>query len=197
MTSLEAALRQIHTDLTEAHVSFALVGGLAVSARTEPRFTRDADLAVALASDAEAEALIHSLRARDYGIEAVVEQEAVGRLATVRLTRSSKSQAPVIDLLFASSGIEPEVVAEAEELELLPNLTIGVARTGHLIALKILSRDDVRRPQDLVDLRALLRVASSAELTQARASVALITARGYHRGRDLVSEMHTLLPSAL
>ena len=52
------------------------------SARTEPRFTRDADLAVALASDAEAEALSHSLRARAYGIEAVVEQEAVGRLAT-------------------------------------------------------------------------------------------------------------------
>jgi len=98
VTSLEAALRQIHTDLTEAHVSFALVGGLAVSARTEPRFTRDADLAVALAGDAAAEALIHSLRARGYGIEAVVEQEAVGRLATVRLTRSTTLQAPVIDL---------------------------------------------------------------------------------------------------
>ena len=197
VTSLEAALREIYTDLTEAHVSFALVGGLAVSARTAPRFTRDADLAVALGNDEEAEALIHSLRARDYGIEAVVEQEAVGRLATVRLTRSSTSQAPVIDLLFASSGIEPEVVADAEELELLPNPTIGVARAGHLIALKILSRDDVRRPQDLVDLRALLRVASSAELTRARASVALIAARGYHPGRDLVSEMHTLLPTAL
>lgn len=196
MTSLEAALRQIHTDLTEADVSFALVGGLAVSARTEPRFTRDADLAVALADDAEAEALIHSLRARDYGIDAVVEQEAVGRLATVRLTRSSKLQAPVIDLLFASSGIESEVVCEAERIELLPNLTIGVARTGHLIALKVLSRDDVKRPQDLVDLRALLRVASSAELARARQSLALIAARGYHRGRDLMSEMDTLFPPA-
>lgn len=30
MTSLEAALRQIHVDLTETRVSFALVGGLAV-----------------------------------------------------------------------------------------------------------------------------------------------------------------------
>lgn len=196
MTSLEAALRQIHTDLTEAHVSFAVVGGLAVSARTEPRFTRDADLAVALASDAEAEALIHSLRARDYGIEAVVEQEAVGRLATVRLTRSSTLLAPVIDLLFASSGIEPEVVGEAEPIELLPKLTIGVARTGHLVALKVLSRDDVRRPQDLVDLRALVRVASSAELARARESLALITARGYHRGRDLMAEMNTVLPVA-
>jgi nucleotidyltransferase AbiEii toxin of type IV toxin-antitoxin system len=196
VTSLEAALRQIHTDLTDAHVSFALVGGLAVSARTEPRFTRDADLAVAVASDAEAEALIHSLRARDYGIEAIVEQDAVGRLATVRLTRSSKLQAPVIDLLFASSGIEREVVAEAEPIELLRNLTIGVARTGHLIALKVLSRNDVRRPQDLADLRALLRVASSGELARARESLALITARGYQRARDLVYEMQQLLDTA-
>jgi hypothetical protein len=115
-----------------------LSGGLAVSARTEPRFTRDTDLAVALASDAEAEALILSLRARDYGIEAVVEQEAVGRLATVRLTRSTTLQAPVIDLRFVSSGIEHEVVADAEPIELLRNLTIGVARTGHLIALNVL-----------------------------------------------------------
>lgn len=193
MTSLEAALRQIHVDLTHARVSFALVGGLAVSARTEPRFTRDADLAVAVTSDAQAEALIHTLRAHDYGIEAIVEQEAVDRLATVRLTRSDRPHAPVIDLLFASSGIEPEVVAEAESFELLRNLTIGVARTGHLIALKILSRDDINRPQDLVDLRALLRVASATELALARESVALIAARGYHRGRDLVYELKHFL----
>ena len=196
MTSLEAVLRQIHTDLIEARVSFALVGGLGVSARTEPRFTRDADLAVAVATDAEAEALIHQLRARGYGVDALVEQEAVGRLATVRLTRSSTGQTPVIDLLFASSGIEPEVVAEADPIELLPNLTMAVARTGHLIALKVLSRDDLRRPQDLVDLRALLRVATSAEILRARGALALIAARGYHRSRDLTTELNILLPPA-
>ena len=193
MTSLEAALRQIYIDLTEIHVSFALVGGLAVSARTEPRFTRDADIAVAVASDAEAEALIHSLRARNYGIEAVVEQQSVGRLATVRLTPSDVPQAPVIDLLFASSGIEPEVVADAEPIDLLPTLRIGIARTGHLIALKVLSRDDGTRPQDLVDLRALLRFASIDELTRAREALALITARGYHRGRALLADLTDLV----
>jgi hypothetical protein len=62
------------------------------------------------------------------------------------------------------------------------------------VALKVLSRDDVRRPQDLVDLRALQRIATSSELARARQSLALITARGYHRGRDLVSGMMTLFP---
>lgn len=197
MTSLEAALRQIRDDLTESEHPFALIGGLAVSARTEPRFTRDADLAVALQSDAAAEALLHRPQASGYRIDSIVEQDAVGRLATARLTRSGVSGGPVIDLLFASSGIEPEVVAAAEPLEVLPDLLIGVARVGHLIALKVLSRDDVGRPQDLVDLRALVRVASRDELERARNAVELIASRGFHRGRDLISEMNRLLPSGI
>lgn len=193
MTSLEAILRRIGVDLTEAGVSFALIGGLAVSVRTEPRFTRDADLAVALDSDAKAQALVHRLRLLDYGIAAIVEQEAVGRLATVRLTRSPVPRAPVVDLLFASSGIEPEIVAEAEPMEVLPHLTVPVAKSGHLIALKVLSRDDATRPQDLVDLRTLLGTASAADLALARHAIESITARGYDRGRDLVGAMNGLL----
>ncbi len=193
MTALEAALRQICVDLTETHSLFALVGGLAVSARTEPRFTRDADIAVAVGSDSEAEDLVRSLHARGYSVGALVEQEAVGRLATVRLTRSVEPAAPVIDLLFASSGIEPEIVAGADAIQLLPTLRVHVATTGHLIALKVLARDDLTRPQDLGDLRALLRVATPADVERARAALALIAERGYHRGRELNSELEKLL----
>jgi hypothetical protein len=71
-----------------------------------------------------------------------------------------------------------------------------VARVGHLIALKTLSRDDIARPQDLVDLRTLLRVASSTELTCARNALELIVARGYHRGRLLISEFDELVSGA-
>ena len=193
MTSLETALRQVCADLTETGHSFALVGGLAVSARTEPRFTRDADIAVAVASDIEAEALIRILRGAGNEIEAIVEQEAVGRLATARLRRFLEPTSPVVDLLFASSGIEPEVVAEADEIELLARLRVRVATTAHLIALKILARDDVARPQDAGDLRALLRVASAVDVTEARAALRLIAERGYHRGRDLQAELEKLL----
>lgn len=66
------------------------------------------------------------------------------------------------------------MVADAEVIDLLPQLTMKVARTGHLIALKVLSRDDEMRPQDLADLRALLGVASDEELARARESLVLI-----------------------
>jgi predicted nucleotidyltransferase len=193
VTALETALRQICADLVDTHYSFALVGGLAVSARTEPRFTRDADIAVAVTNDTEAEALIRRLRSAGYEIEAIVEQDAVRRLATVRLRRSSESPEPVIDLLFASSGIEPEIVAEADEIDLLPRLRVRVATTGHLIALKVLARDDVSRPQDVGDLRALLRAGSAADVARARAALTLITERGYHRARNLSADLEKLL----
>lgn len=180
-------------DLAELEVPFALVGGLAVSARTEPRFTRDADLAVAVADDAAAEALIRDLHARGYHIEALVEQDAVGRLATARLLADLGSAAPIVDLLFASSGIEPEVVRAAEVVELLPGLHLRLATTGHLIALKVLARDDESRPQDLGDLRALLRVASPTDVAVARAALEQIAARGYGRQRDLQAGLADLL----
>lgn len=100
-----------------------------------------------------------------------------------------------MDLLFASSGIEREVVADADPIELLPGLTLRVARLAHLIALKVLSRDDQQRPQDLVDLRALLRMATPDDVSRARGALAVITARGYHRGRNLLSVLEALLAS--
>jgi predicted nucleotidyltransferase len=193
VTQLGSALSRIAGELAESETPFALVGGLAVSARTEPRFTRDADIAVMVDSDQQAEELVYSLRAAGYSIDALVEQEAVGRLATVRLSPSAAELTGiVVDLLFASSGIEREVVQNAERLRVLEDIEVPVAVVGHLIALKVLSRDDEKRPQDLVDLRALLKVASDADLKQARTSMDLISVRGYARGRDLHHDFESL-----
>ena len=169
MSDLEAVLRRIIQSLQEQGARFAIVGGLAVSARTEPRFTRDADLCVAVRDDAEAEAIVHALREDGYELAALVEQEAAERLATARLSdpRTSEGGA-VAGLLFASSGIEPELVEQAEDIELFDGIETAVATVPGLIALKVLSRDDRTRPQDRVDALALLAVATTDELTVAR-----------------------------
>ena len=59
----EAAARA-SAELTELGARFALVGGLAVSAWGEPRYTRDVDLAVAVERDDEAEQLVNEPRQR-------------------------------------------------------------------------------------------------------------------------------------
>jgi len=169
-----------------------------VSARTEPRFTRDADICVAVEDDAEAEALIRGLQRQDFAVEAVVEQEATGRIASARLVATRPSEAGVVlDLLFASSGIEADIVAGAETMELFEGLVAPIATVPALIALKVLARDDARRPQDRVDLVSLLAVANSADLAETRRLLALIEERGYARGRRLLANLNALLDETL
>jgi hypothetical protein len=62
----EAALRRIASDLQRHHRRWALVGGFAVSARAEPRFTRDIDAAVMVENDAYADGLVRTLIADGY-----------------------------------------------------------------------------------------------------------------------------------
>jgi hypothetical protein len=189
VSRLEAALGAIASELERVHRAWALIGGLAVSARAEPRFTRDIDLAVAAVDDQDAEAVVRGLVASGYGVLATLEQEAASRLATVRLeTPGEGPSAVVVDLLFASSGVEPEIIQEAEVLEVLPGLRVPVAGIGHLLALKALSISPTR-PQDLIDILALLREAKPADIDQARKTAALIVKRGFGRGRDLVGDL--------
>ncbi len=162
------------------------MGGLAVGARTEPRFTRDLDIVVAVEDDAAAEQVVLALRRRGYEISAVLEQERTGRLATVRLLPSDDGR--LVDLLFASSGIEDDIVKRSEIFEIAPSFEAPVASVGHLIAMKVLSRNDQTRPQDRLDLAALLKVASESELETARRAVEKIVSRGCHRGRQLETE---------
>ena len=191
MIDLEAQLRRISTELRSLGCAFALVGGLAVSARAEPRLTRDADFAVSVLDDGQAEEIVLALLQRGYFAAAAVEQEATGRLATVRLGDGSGAGV-VVDLLFASCGIEPEIVAAADELAVVSGLVLPVASVGHLLAMKLLARDDRRRPLDADDLRALQAIAAQDDWEVAERAVQLIVDRGYARGRDLPRALQVL-----
>jgi predicted nucleotidyltransferase len=188
LNAVERALERIVSELTNVGVPYALVGGLAVSARVEPRTTRDVDIAVFVDSDEGAESLIFQLQSRGYIVKMLLEQERTGRIATVRLIRDTE-RGVYVDLLFASSGIEDSVVAAAEELVVLEALPIRVATRGHLIAMKVLARDDRQRPQDWDDLRALLQDATKEDVRQAQEALTAITARSYNRGRDLGADL--------
>jgi len=179
---------RLQADLRGIGVRWALVGGLAVSARSEPRTTRDIDIAVAVPDDGAAERVVQSLRNRGYLEEEVMDHLHVERLSTVRFKRRGDDSGVLCDLLFATAGIESEVVDAADFLEIMGGLFAPVAKTGHLLALKVLALRPDRpqeRPQDFADIRELLRVADDAELRRTREALELISRRGFDRGKDL------------
>jgi hypothetical protein len=191
---LDAVLRRLAADLDDIGRHWALIGGFAVSARAEPRTTRDIDVAVAVADDEEAENVVLALRQRGYrDAGQVLEQQATGRLATMRLVSPTTAEGvavavAVVDVMFASTGIEPEIVAAATAIDVLPGTRVPVASLAHLLAMKVLAG----RMQDVADVGSLLHYASADDLAQARAALALITERGAHRKKELAADFDRL-----
>lgn len=186
MNALKYALLEAVRIIETTSKPFALVGGIAVSTRAEPRFTRDVDLAIAVSDDSEAELLVYEFVQQGYVVATSVEHTAMRRLSTVRLQPAKEKRGVLIDCLFASSGIEHEITHAAERLEVFPDFSLPVAQTGHLIAMKILACDERTRPQDAMDLNALFHIAMEDDLKLAKHSLQLIELRGYARKRDLL-----------
>lgn len=193
MNRLQRILERVKTDLDSLGVTWCLAGGLAVSVWGEPRLTRDIDVIVAVSSDRQTEKLIRGLQSIGYRAEEIVEQEAAGRLATARFSLDEVRNGIVLDLLFASSGIEIEAAAEALSVEVFEHLVVPVATRASLIVMKLLARDDRSRPMDADDLRSLISQASNTELDDARRLAALVTERGYDRGRPLLKLLEDAL----
>jgi predicted nucleotidyltransferase len=194
VTTIRATMARAFADAAALGHPWALVGGLAVSARVEPRLTRDVDLAFAVDGDPAAEQIVRDLLGRGYEMVAGIEHRDTGRLATVRLRPFLQGAAgALVDLLFASSGIESEIAARAEILEILPGMEVPVATVPDLIAMKVLARDDRTRPQDHDDLVALLAAANDHDVAEAGTALDLIAKRGYSRDKSLREELRTLV----
>jgi len=183
------ALASAARALKQRNERFALVGGLAVSVHGEVRFTRDVDLAVVVADDEAAERLVYGLRAEGFEPFASVEHGERGRLSTVRLLSPLGVK---VDLIFASSGIEAEVVERSVSIDVLGTGPLPVACVEELVAMKVLSMTH-RRLQDRIDAQRLLEHATGMDLNRVRANLALIRERGYDRGEDLDAKLASLL----
>ncbi|MBK6748473.1 MAG: hypothetical protein KA956_09755 [Pyrinomonadaceae bacterium] len=107
---------------------------------------------------------------------------------TVRLTTGGEVEV-FVDLLFATSGIEREVIADATELEPFPTILVKLASTASLLAMKVLSADWKICLQDVLEIHQLLEVADLNDIERARELLELISERGYNRSKDLQTEL--------
>lgn len=194
MIGLPEVVDRASLDLQECGFRFAVVGGLAVGVHSEPRFTRDVDLAVASSGDSAAEELTIAMFRRGYQLIAQLENKPDKRLRAVRLRIPPPEEGPILDLLFAVSGIENEVVADAEAAELFPGQTVPVAKPADLIAMKILALDNKKRRHfDTHDIEALLKGADSVVVDEIHQRLTLMEQRGWSRGRNLHNELDQLI----
>jgi hypothetical protein len=195
MIHLGEGLIRVGTDLKALRLRWAVIGGMAVSFRSVARATKDLDVAIAVGSESEAEEVVLSLRIRGYQDQphgAVFEQKDMNRLATVRLLVPGAVPSRIaVDLFFASSGVEEEIVAAADLRAILPGVYVPIATSGHLLALKVLAG----REKDRADVHALLARASPREIQRARETLALIERRGFNRGKNLQVDFARLMES--
>lgn len=182
--ALGSAIEKVVLWLNSNGVAYALVGGLAVSFRASERATKDIDLALATKSDLESEQVIRAFQTLGFHPTILLENKTKKIISTVRLI-SDEYPGVYLDLLFAASGIEQEVVTSADLVEILPSLSVRLASRSALIAMKVLSSTSKHRKQDVIDLDNLCVAATTEEIVEAKRLVSLIEARGFSQGRDL------------
>jgi predicted nucleotidyltransferase len=175
----QVLLHRVVADLVESGFDFALVGALAVGVRGVERTTKDIDLAVAASSTEQAMVLLrHLIEKRSYRLLSAPDFHKDLPMRPMVSVTPPEDPGFCVDLLFHLCGIESEVVARAEMLELLPGVLVKVATRADLIAMKTLSFDDQRRIHDMSDLKGLLEAASDRDVAAARSALELMERRG-------------------
>lgn len=183
--NLADEVRRVTAFLDGQGAKYAVIGGVAVSVRAEPRFTADLDLAIAEPLEERAEALVLAMQRSGYRTFSVLEDKRDGRLATVRFLGKGDL---LIDLLFRFTGIEPEIVDRASAARVLGGPRLPVASLAHLLAMKV----QAGRPKDLVDIDSLLAFAKPSDHRVAINALRRMVKLGNDEGRDLVAEARRL-----
>ena len=181
--SLAVGIRDFVAILDKIQASYCLIGGLAIVVRAYERTTKDIDFAILVDSNGTAEDLIRKIRAYDYEVFSLLENNQNKLISTVRL-ESNKNKI-IVDLLFNSCGIEKEIISTATEVEIIDSVHCKVASLPALIAMKILSSTNEDRLQDTVDLQYLIKEANEEQLTEAKDLIQLIEEREFNAGVDL------------
>ncbi|HEX7914721.1 nucleotidyltransferase domain-containing protein [Rudaea sp.] len=170
---LFAQLRELHSAMDLAKVSYMLIGGFAVNIHGYVRATHDLDVMV-LADDSD---LLHdALRKLGYS--------AIDRRPDLACYFRGNDR---LDVLYARRPISQRLLAQARHAD-LNGLSVPTISAEGLLGLKIQAfSDDPRRIRDLTDMMELVKVN--------RATMNLDEVRGYFRLFDNESILDDILKS--
>ena len=144
---LTKTLADLATWLRHEQVAFAVIGGLAVGVRGEPRFTADVDVVVGLDLD-DALLLVDRLSGSPFRPLFPDVAEAVRTLFILPLRPLATGVR--VDVAIGLSGFERQLLARADEVT-IADFTAPVATAEDLILMKLLAS----RPRDTDDAEKL------------------------------------------
>ncbi len=148
MTGVADPIAELAAILRAAGLAHALIGGHAVNAWIEPRFTADVDFTVE-AAPTKLEAVVKALVDAGYRVTREVGGGQVSGPDFVRFARGADD--PPLDLQVAKTAYQAEVLRRARPIA----AGIAIATVEDLIVLKLIAN----RPKDLIDLRNLVALA--------------------------------------
>jgi hypothetical protein len=159
-SSLLAPLADLGKWLAAIPADAVIVGGIAVSLLSRPRFTQDIDALVILA-ETEWERAITS--ATEHGIIPRIRNALeFAQRARVLLLKHSAS-AIDIDVIFGGLPFEHRAVAQARVHD-VEGVPVNLPRVEDLLIMKAVAH----RPQDMLDVDALLAAHPAADLAPVR-----------------------------
>ena len=157
MKNLEKSLEEFAGELDKAFkkgelAGYALIGGLAVSARSKPRATKDIDFLVSAEKDFFSKTFPEILESKghSYKIFKGGWDDPVNGL--IRVYDEDGSE--LVDIIPVFWKWQDEIVKNAEKLKVFEGVSIPVARIEDLVILKLVAGG----PQDMLDIEELLKV---------------------------------------
>ena len=144
------ALRTLALALSSIGMPYAIIGGVAISVVSVPRYTKDVD-AVLLHPDSNVENLVAGLL--NFGLRTVVS-DPLAFARKNRLVVLQDSHGTTIDLSLGVLPFEIETIEKANVIEVATGLSVPIASPEALVVMKCIAS----RVKDLEDIRNLLSV---------------------------------------
>lgn len=153
--SLQQTLSDLVIVLQRHQIPFALIGGLAVSIRGEPRFTADVDVVIGV----DLPSAIRWLGVLQESTFRPLVSDAVELMRSVYLLPLRHTVTNVkVDVAIGVSGFERQIIARSTKVR-VSDLLVPVATAEDLILMKLLAA----RPRDIEDT-ARIEMRQRAEL---------------------------------
>jgi predicted nucleotidyltransferase len=168
LSGLLEALRAVSGWLSENHVAFAVVGGVAASLHGRPRVTKDVDL-VAIADERVWRELVK--RAAERQIRPRIKDALDFARTTRVLLLEHRPTRIEIDLSFGMLPFELELVKRAST-KIVKGLRFPLASAEDIVVMKALAL----RPRDVADIEGILETLPKLDLKRVRTTVRELSA---------------------